>query len=250
MNFWPIFKKEMRAYFFSPSTHVVLTIFLVLSGFFFFTNIVMYDRFNIRGDASPVSGMWLYCFDDLRRLLIFVLPLMTMRLFAEEKKLGTIELITTYPVRDIEIVAGKYLACLLVFLLMLSLTFVNVVLVGVIWDFSEIAPILSGYLGIFLLGCSLIACGLFISSLTDNQIVAATGTMGLFILFWCLTWNEMIGSEELIRVLTRLSLFDRCFDFFEGKINTKDIAFFILFICFFFFLTLRSLGSRAWKGLK
>ncbi len=250
MNFWPIFKKEVRAYFLSSSTHVVLTVFLVLSGFFFFTNMVMYDKFNIRGDTSTVSGMWLYYFNDLRYLLIFLLPLMTMRLLAEEKKLGTIELLTTYPVRDTEIIAGTYLGCMMVFLLMLSLTFVNVVLVGVIWDFSEIAPIISGYLGVFLLGSALIACGLFISSLTDNQIVAATGTMGLFILFWFLTWNEMMGSEELIRVLTRLSLFDRCFDFFEGKINTRDIAYFILFICFFLFLTLRSLGSRAWKGLK
>ena len=173
-----------------------------------------------------------------------------MRLLAEEKKLGTIELITTYPVRDMEILAGKYLACMVVFLVMLVGTFVNVALVGLIWDFSEIAPIMTGYLGIFLLGCALIACGVFVSSLTDNQIVAATGTMGLFILFWFLTWNEAMGSDELIRVLIRLSLFDRVFDFIEGKINSKDIIFFILFTGFFLFLTLRSLGSRAWKGLK
>jgi len=74
--------------------------------------------------------------------------------------------------------------------------------------------------------------------------------MGLFILFWFLTWNETMGSEELIRVLIRLSLFDRCFDFFEGKINSKDIVFFVIFTSFFLFLTLRTLGARAWKGLK
>jgi len=250
MNFWPIFKKEVKAYFVSVSTHVVLTVFLVLSGFFFCTDMTWFEKTNVLGTASVVSGLWVFYFNDLRFLLIFVLPLMTMRLFAEEKKLGTIELLTTYPVRDTEILAGKYLACLLVFLLMLSLTFVNVVLAGIIWDFSEIAPIMAGYLGIFLLGCALIACGVFISSLTDNQIVAAVGTMGLFILFWFLTWNEMIGTEELIRVLQRLSLFDRVFDFFEGKINTRDIAYFLLVTCFFLFLTLRSLGSRAWKGLK
>ena len=250
MNFWPIFKKEMRSYFVSASTHVVLTVFLVLSGFFFYTDMAWFEKSNVLGNSNIVSGLWLYYFNDVRFLLIFVMPLMTMRLFAEEKKLGTIELITTYPVRDTEILAGKFLACMVVFLLMLLCTFVNVVLVGLIWDFTAIAPVLSGYLGIFLLGCALIACGVFVSSLTDNQIVAATGTMGLFILFWFLTWNEMMGSEELIRVLTRLSLFDRCYDFFEGKINTKDIAYFILFTGFFLFLTLRSLGSRAWKGLK
>jgi len=250
MNFWPIFKKELRAYFVSSSTHVVLTIFLVLSGFFFYTDMAWFEKTNALGTASVVKGLWVYYFNDLRFLLIFIMPLLTMRLFAEEKKLGTIELITTYPVRDTEILAGKYLACMVVFLLMLLCTFVNVVLVGIIWDFSEIIPVMAGYLGVFLLGCALIACGVFVSSLTDNQIVAATGTMGLFILFWFLTWNEMIGGEELIRVLIRLSLFDRVFDFLEGNINTRDIAFFILFTCYFLFLTLRSLGSRAWKGLK
>ena len=250
MNFWPIFKKEMRSYFVSASTHVVLTVFLVLSGFFFYTDMAWYEKSNVLGTANIVDGLWLYYFNDVRFLLIFVMPLLTMRLIAEEKKLGTIELITTYPVRDTEILAGKFLACMVVFLLMLLCTFVNVVLVGIIWDFTAIAPVLSGYLGIFLLGCALIACGVFVSSLTDNQIVAATGTMGLFILFWFLTWNEMVGSDEVIRVLTRFSLFDRCYDFFQGKINSKDIAYFILFTSFFLFLTLRSLGSRAWKGLK
>lgn len=250
MNFWPIFKKEINAYFASTSTHVVLTVFLVLSGFFFWTDMALFEKTNVLGTSSVVRGLWSYYFNDIRFLLIFMLPLLTMRLFAEEKKLGTIELLTTYPVRDIEILAGKYLACLSVLLVMLLLTFVNVILVGIIWDFSEIVPVLTGYLGLFLLGCSLIACGVFVSSLTDNQIVAAIGTMGLFVLFWFLTWNEMMGSEELIKVLSRLSLFERVFDFFEGKINTRDIAFFLLFSCFFIFLTLRSLGSRAWKGLK
>jgi len=250
MNFWPIFKKEVKPYFASSSTHVLLTFFLVLSGFFFYSDMALFEKTNVRGTASVLSGLWARYFDDVRFLLIFMLPLLTMRLFAEEKKLGTIELLTTYPVRDTEILAGKYLACLSVFLVMLLLTFVNVILVGIIWDFSEIIPVLIGYLGLFLLGCSLIACGIFVSSLTENQVVAAIGTMGLFVLFWFLTWNEMMGSEELIRTLSRISLFDRVIDFFEGKINTRDVAFFLLFSGFFIFLTLRSLSSRAWKGLK
>ena len=250
MNFWPVLKKEVKTYFAYASTHVVLTVFLVLSGFFFYTDMAWFEQTNVLGTASVVSGLWVYYFNDLRFLLLFILPLLTMRLFAEEKKLGTIELLTTYPLRDMEILAGKYVACMLVLVFMLLLTFVNVVLVGIIWDFSEIVPVLTGYLGVFLLGSALIACGVFVSSLTDNQIVAAIGTMGLFVLFWFLTWNEMMGSEGVIRVLARLSLFDRVFDFFEGKINTRDIVYFILFSCFFIFLTLRSLGSRAWKGLK
>ncbi len=250
MNFWPIFKREVKAFFVLPSIYAVLTIFLVLSGYFFYTNLVFFNWNNYAGTIGLIDGLWQYYFNDVRFLLVFIMPLITMRLFAEEKKLGTVELITTYPVRDAEILAGKYLACLLIFLLMLSLTFINVILLGIIWDFTEIWPVMSGYLGLFLLGCSLIACGVFISSLTDNQIVAAIGTMGIFILFWFLTWNETMGSDELIRVLKRFSLFDRVFDFFRGVINTKDLVFFLLFTCFFLFLTLKSLGSRSWKVSK
>ena len=90
MNFWPIFKKEMRSYFVSASTHVVLTVFLVLSGFFFYTDMAWYEKSNVLGTANIVDGLWLYYFNDVRFLLIFVMPLLTMRLIAEEKKLGTI----------------------------------------------------------------------------------------------------------------------------------------------------------------
>jgi ABC-2 type transport system permease protein len=250
MGAWTIFKKEMRTFIVSPSTYAVMTVFLLLSGWFFYTNIIKFNAFNMGGHVSLVNGLWQFYYMDVRFILIFVLPLITMRLFAEEKKLGTIELITTYPVRDAEIIAGKYMACMVVFLVMLSLTFVHVLLVGMIWDFVEIAPVFAGYLGILLLGCALIACGLFVSSLTDNQVVAAIGTMGIFIFFWFLTWNEMIGSEELIMTLKRFSLFDRVFDFFKGVIHTRDIAFFLLVTLFFQFLTHRSMGSRAWKGDK
>lgn len=240
----------MRAFLAAPSTYAVLTIFLLLSGYFFYTNIIKFNWFNMGGHASLVNGLWQFYYNDVRFILIFVLPLLTMRLFAEEKKLGTIELITTYPVRDTEIIVGKFLACMMVFLLMISLSFTHVLLVGTVWDFAEVAPVFAGYLGILLLGCSLIACGLFVSSLTDNQVVAAIGTMGIFIFFWFLTWNEMMGSEELMLLLKRISLFDRVFDFFKGIINTKDVAFFSLVTFFFLFLTHRSLGSRAWKGIK
>jgi ABC-2 type transport system permease protein len=121
-------------------------------------------------------------------------------------------------------------------------------MLGFIWGFGEIAPVLGGYLGIFLLGAMLISCGLFISSLTENQVISAMGTMGVFIFLWFLTWNEMVGSEALIMLLKRFSLFDRVIDFFRGVVNTKDIAFFILGALFFLFITQLSLGARQWKG--
>ena len=250
MGFWPILKKELTLYFILPSTWLILSIFLLLSGYFFYTNLIQFNWFNAQGTAGVVSGMWQYYFNDLRLMLTFVLPLFTMRLFSEEKKLGTIELLTTYPVRDGDIIIGKYLACLILFSIMIGLTTIYAVMLGVIWDFRETAGIMSGYAGIFLLGSSLITCGLFISSLTENQAVSAMGTMGIFIFFWFLTWNEMIGSEQVIMILKRISLFDRVFDFFKGVINTRDIVFFVLVSVYFIFLTRLSLRTREWKGIK
>ncbi len=250
MGFWTIFKKETRIFLTTPATHVVLTIFLLLSGFFFYTNLQHFIAMSMGGRGSIVKGLWLYFFNDLRFILTFVLPLITMRVFAEEKKLGTIELITTYPVRDASIIAGKYLACILMYLTMLALTFLYVLLLGAIWGFFEIAPILAGYLGLFLLGGAMISCGLFVSSTTENQVVAAMGTVGFFIVFWFLNWNEMIGSHELVEVLRRISLFDAAYGFFQGIIRTRDVVYFLLVGGFFLFLTHLSLGSRAWKGMK
>ncbi len=240
----------MRSFLVSPSIYVVFTIYLLLSGYFFYTDLIQFNGMNMTGTGSLVNGLWQYYFLDLRFLLIFVLPIVTMRLLAEEKKLGTIELITTYPVRDTEIITGKYLACLTVFLVMLVLTFTYVVLIGMIWDFFELAPVMSGYLGMFLLGSALIACGLFVSSVTENQVAAAMGTMGFFIFFWFLNWNEMVGNEMLTTFLRRISLFDATFDFFKGIISIRNIVFLLLVSCFFLFLTHLSLGSRAWKETK
>ena len=250
MNFYPIFKKELRAYFVSSTLYIILTIFLVLSGYFFFTDLIYYNEMNIGGTLDPTKGLWIYYFNDLRFVLMLLMPFITMRLLAEEKKLGTFELITTYPIRDAELVVGKYLACMLVFMLMLALTFLNVLYWGALWGFSGLQPLLAGYLGIFLLGCALISCGIFISSLSENQLVAGMATLGIFIFFWFLTWNELMASEQLIGVLVRLSLFDRIEYFFKGVLDTKDMVFFVLFIFFFLYLTLCSLGARHWRGKK
>ncbi|UCF56255.1 MAG: ABC transporter permease subunit [Deltaproteobacteria bacterium] len=248
MNFYPIFEKELRAYFISPIVYGILTIYLLLSGYFFFTDLNLYNAINFDGQYNPVEGMWKHYFNDLRFVLMLVMPFITMKLVAEEKKLGTFELLTTYPVRDGEIVAGKFLASLVVFVLMMALTLTNVLFWGILWSFSGLQPLMAGYLGLFLLGCALIACGLFISSLTDNQTLAGMVTLGVFILFWFLTWNELIASEKIIGLLIRFSLFDRTEGFFQGVIDTKDVAFFVLFVFFFVFMSLRTLEARSWRG--
>jgi ABC-2 type transport system permease protein len=189
-----------------------------------------------------------FVFLDMRLVAMLVLPLVTMRLLAEEKKLGTMELLWTYPVRDGEIVLGKFLAAWLFFLAMLVPTIVGPLVFRAYYPF-DIAPVLAGYLGMLLLGSAFIACGLFVSSLTENQVVSAMVTYGILVLFWFITWNEEAGSHALMQVLLGVSLFDRFFNFTRGVIDTKDVAFFAMFITFFF-LTWQSLATRTWRGVR
>ena len=248
MNVYLILKKELGVLFSSSIFYGVITIFCFLSGYFFYTDLSLYNNINLRGIANPVQGFWWPYFNDLRFIFMLLMPLLTMRHFAEEKRLGTFELITTYPLKDGEIVAGKFLASLIAFFVMLALTGIHVLLWGALWGFWGLMPLLAGYLGLVLLGCSLIACGLFISSLTENQAMAGMATLGLFIFFWFLTWNELMANEKIMSVLVRFSLFDRMQGFFKGYIDTKDVVFFALFIAFFLLLNLRSLESRFWRG--
>jgi len=244
MNIYAIFRKEFFSYFLSPTIYVVLSIYLVLSSYFFYTDLSLYNTLNVSGASDPVQGLYQYYFNDLRFILMLLMPFVTMRLLAEERKQRTLELLTSYPVRDVEILAGKYLSCLAVFILMMVLTFINILFLGILWGFSGLQPLIACYFGLFLLGCSLIACGIFISSLTEKQVVAGMGTLGIFILFWFLSWNEMMADETVINILTRFSLFDRIEFFFRGVIDTEDVVFFALFTLLFLFMTLLSLKSR------
>jgi len=246
MKFLVVCRRELRSYFTSYIAYILLAVFLLLSGYFFYSDLIFFVLFG--GYVLP-TGLWQFVFLDMRLCLLLVLPLMTMRLFAEERKLGTIELLWTYPVRDSEIVAGKFLACWLFFLVMLLLTVINPVVFYRFYQF-DVGPLLAAYLGIFLLGTAFIACGLFVSSLTENQVVSAMATYGILVFFWFMTWNEEAASARLLHALLRLSLFDRFYNFSRGVIDTRDVAFFVLFATFFLFLTLQSLSVRKWRGVR
>jgi ABC-2 type transport system permease protein len=245
MRFLVVCRRELRSYFSSYIAYVLLAVFLLLTGGFFYSWLRYFILFG--GFVLP-SGLWQQVFLDMRYCAMIVLPLVTMRLFAEEKKLGTIELLWTYPVRDFEIVLGKFLAAWLFYVLMLVPTAIGPLLFYHYYPFA-MAPFLSGYLGMLLLGTAFIACGLFVSSLTENQVVSAMGTYGTLIFFWYVTWNESVASVDVIHVLIKLSLFDRFLNFARGVIDTQDIVFFVLFVAFFLFLTLQSLGARKWRGV-
>ena len=246
MRFLVVCRRELKSYFSSYIAYVLLAVFLLLSGYFFYSDLIFFVLFG--GYVLP-TGLWQYVFLDMRLCTMLVLPLLTMRLFAEERKLGTIELLWTYPVRDVEIVIGKFLACWLFFVIMLLPTVINPVVFYHFYHFA-IGPLLAAYLGILLLGTAFIACGLFISSLSENQVVSAMATYGILVFFWFLTWNEEAADERLLQVLLRLSLFDHFYNFSRGVIDTQDVAFFTLFVAFFLFLTHESLGVRTWRGVR
>jgi ABC-2 type transport system permease protein len=254
-SFWPIFKKELRSYFVSPIAYVVMVMFLVIAGYFFYSSFVIFNFIGFQAMSNPMmarnlnitEGVLRPLYGNLGVVLLFVLPLLTMRLFAEEKKQGTIELLLTYPLRDLAVVLAKFAACLTVYTLMLALTALYPVLL-MIYAQPEIGPILAGYVGLFLLGAAFIALGTLASSLTENQIVAAAISFGVLLIFWVIGWSSQFASGDVGRLISHLSLLDHFDSFPKGVIDTKDVVFFVSFMVLCLFLTLRSLESHRWRG--
>jgi ABC-2 type transport system permease protein len=244
-NFWAVLGKELRSYFFSPFIYLVSAVFLLVSGYYFYTDLVFYVQFGF--GMNIMENFWQLLFNDLRYIVLLIVPFLTMRLFAEEKRLGTIELLLTYPMRDAELFWGKFAACTLATLFMLAWTALYPVIMYQLQPF-EWTAVLAGYTGLLLIAISFVACGLFISSLTDNQVVAGFATVGVLLFFWILSWNEGATNEGVLRVVSQLSMVTHFQSFAQGFIDSKEVTFFLLFVLFFSFLTLRSLESRQWRG--
>jgi ABC-2 type transport system permease protein len=246
MKLLVICRRELYAFFASFIAYILAAVFLLLSGYFFYSDLVFFILFG--GFVLP-SGLWQFVFLDMRLVTMLVVPLITMRLFAEEKKLGTMELMWTYPVRDGEIVAGKFLAAWLFFMVMLLPTVINPAIFYYFHPF-DLGPLVAAYLGLILLASAFIACGMFVSSLTENQVVSAMVTYGILVFFWFLTWNEEATNEYLLTLLLGLSLFDHFYNFTRGVIDTRDVVFFVTFVAVFLFFTLLSLAARKWRGVR
>ena len=246
MIVWAMARKELELYFTSFLFYVVAAIFLALAGYNFYQNLHLYVML---GGMDLPRGLWQYEFLDMRQLLLSLVPLLTMRLFAEERKLGTLELLWTYPVRDWELILGKFIGCMTVLALMLAATVVYPAMIAPLQTVT-VGPLLAAYLGIFLLAGACVAVGLFCSALTDSQLVAGASSYGLLFLFWILTWNEAAMNEGLLRYLRPFSLFDRFEMFARGVIDTRDITFFTLFIAAFLSVTFFALDARRWRGLR
>ena len=255
MKVWPIFKKEMRLYFTSPVAWVVFTIFLLIAGYFFYSIFAFFTLASMQSAMNPQMGRDLNVTDSVMRplfsnisvILLLLMPLVTMRLFAEERRAGTIELLLTYPVRDGAVLAGKYLAAFGLYAIMIGLTLLYP---GIVVYFARLewGPILTGYLGLLLMGATFIAVGVFASSLTENQIVAAITTFGALLIFWILGWSADYAGGTAGKVLQFLSILEHNDSFSKGVLDTKDVLYYLNFTVLALFLTLRSLEARRWKG--
>ena len=255
MKIWPVFKKEMRLYFTSPVAWVVFTIFLLIAGYFFYSIFAFFTLASMQSMMNPQMGRDLNVTDSVMRplfsnvsvILLLLLPLVTMRLFAEERRAGTIELLLTYPVRDGAVLAGKYLAAFALYAIMIALTLLYPLIV-VYFARLEWGPIFTGYLGLLLMGATFIAVGVFASSLTENQIVAAITTFGALLIFWILGWSADYAGGTAGKVLQFLSILEHNDSFSKGVLDTKDVLYYLNFTLLALFLTLRSLEARRWKG--
>ncbi len=253
-NVLAIAQKEIRAYFSSPIAYVVIGFFTLLFGYFYVAILDWFVRQGMLGGmgmtASPMSINQQFVRPLLLNVtvvLLFVLPMITMRTYAEEKRSGTMELLLTSPLTDLQIILGKFLGALALYAAMLAVTLVYV---GVLFAFGtpEWKPIAAGYLGLLLLGASFISVGMLISSFTRNQIVAGMLTFGVFLLLWVIDWiGSFLGpaGERIVNYLSVVRHFD---DFAKGVVDTTHLVYYLSFITFGLFLTAKSVDSERWRG--
>ena len=228
--------KEIQVYFSNPTAYIVGMMFLALSGFFFARDL---------NDPFPQASLVNF-FDGATIILILIAPALTMRLMAEEQKLGTIELLLTSPVRDWEVIIGKYVASFVFLIATVALTLYYTILLYVFAS-PDPGPIYAGYLGLVLYGGAALAIGLLCSTLTSNQIVAAVVAMGiLMVMFFADLAADNIGGTAST-IISEISIRSHFEDFDRGIIDTKHVVYYLSVIAFFLFMSVRALESRRWR---
>ena len=253
-NILTLAQKELRAYFVSPIAYVLLVFFALLFGYFYASSInyvvqLSMGQFGFGGPQIVNINEFMIrpLFGNTAVILLFFLPMLTMRSFAEEKRSGTMELLLTSPLTDFQIIMGKFLGAMALYALMLSLTLIHI---GVLFWYGEPewGPVLSGYLGLLLMGGSFISIGLAISSMTTNQIVAAVSTFAVLLLFWIINWMGDASGTTTQSVLAYLSILEHFDDFSKGVIDTTHVTYYVSFIALGLFLTAKSMDVARWNG--
>jgi ABC-2 type transport system permease protein len=231
---WAICRKELVTYFASPVAWIVAAIFLVLFGFFF----------SIITSATREAHMR-YVFHNMNVTLLLIAPMLTMRLFAEELKLGTFELLMTSPITLFEVVLGKFLGAALLFLAIVAVTVEYPVFLFAYGN-PDWGPLFTSYIGFVLIGFAYLSVGMFASSLTDNQIVATIIAFGILLMLGVIGWAGQQMGGPLGDFIQGISVFDRFENFTRGVLDTGDALFYLSLTCLFMFLTVRSLDWRRW----
>jgi len=253
-NVWIICRKELASYFVSPVAYILLIMFGLIFGYFFWNALGAFVFESIQSQMSGRSfpmnlNEWIIrpLLSNVSVIGLFFIPIITMRLFAEEKRTGTIELLVTSPVRDIEIILGKWLASVVLYACLLLFTAVNFAFLFRYGN-PDWKPLLVGYLGLLLLAGALLAVGTFISSLTKNQIIAGAVTFGVCLLLYVFGWVSGYDNALWARVLSYVSVATHIESFEKGLLDLKDAIFFITVIVLGLFLTARSMESLRWRS--
>ena len=253
-NIWIICKRELYSYFVSPIAWVLLTIFAVLSGLF--TTLMgrgfsqMALQAQMQGQNQPMSlNQFVVAplLSNIAVIALLLIPLISMRLLAEEKRQGTIELLATSPIRDYEIVLGKWLSALLMYASLLLVLFIDMSFLFAYGN-PDWKPVVTGFLGLLLQGGCLLALGTFVSSMTKNQIVAGAVGFGAALALWLLSWTTSFGNSDAVQVLNYLSIVSHLDSFTRGVIDSKDVIYYLSMIFLGLFLTTRSLESIRWRA--
>jgi ABC-2 type transport system permease protein len=249
-----ICRKELKSYFASPIAYLLMAFFGLIFGFGTFTATRDFVRFSFQaqfqGGAPPMNINEQIIGPLLNfgsTITLFLVPMITMRLFAEEKKSGTIELLLTSPVTDNQIILGKWLGAMLLYVCILAMSMLNVALLFA-WGRPDIKPVLVAYLGLLLQGGCLLAIGEFISTLTRNQIIAGGVTFFVCLLLWLLNWATSFDTTGWASVVNYLSIVTHFDNFSKGVIETKDLIFYVSMIFFALFITSRSMESLRWRS--
>jgi ABC-2 type transport system permease protein len=254
-NILAIAHKEVKAYFDTPIAYIFIGFFALLFGYFFvallsfFTSQSMQMAMMGGGGASLNINQQLITplFLNTSVIALFILPTITMRTYSEEKRSGTIELLLTSPLTDFQIIMGKFLGAMLLYAAILAVTLIHM---GILFIYGkpEVWPVVTGYLGLLLMGGCFISVGLLISSLTKNQIVAAMVTFAVFLLLWVVDWISSFTSPTLQQILMYVSITQHLDDFTKGVLDTKHLIYYASFIAFGLFLTQRSVETERWRG--
>jgi ABC-2 type transport system permease protein len=252
-NILAIVRKEWRGYFASPVGYVVIGMYALVFGYFYTVYLSWFLRQSMQGPqmgGGPMNvnqQMIRGVFDNSMVIFLFVVPLITMRAYAEEKRSGTIELLMTSPITDFQIVMGKFLGAMSLYGAMLGITLIHIAVLFAYGN-PEWKPILTGYLGLVLLGGCFVSVGLFFSSLTKNQIVAGMFTFVVLLLLWVISWIGNFAGPTVERLTSYLSLTSHVDDFLRGVVDSQHIVYYLSFITFGLFLTAKAVDSERWRG--